>query len=53
MEDIVSVGWTAIVYDAGGFRDLNRIEIDAAGAKCHVSIKNLAYPRVHVCSVLT
>lgn len=29
MEEIVSVGWTEMVYDAGGLRDLNKIEIEA------------------------
>lgn len=29
MAEIVSVGWTEMVYDAGGLDDLKRIEIEA------------------------
>lgn len=33
IEEIVSVGWTGIVNDAGGFRDLKRTEIEAVSER--------------------
>jgi hypothetical protein len=43
MEAMVSVGWTRIVNDAGGFEDLNRTETEAVREKTMCYIGSQCY----------